>query len=417
MTTIDNPVALSEVVALLVVAPDGEEYVVGRPDLGLFVAVPPPGAVFIEALRAGDTVEQASAKAGEAAGEPVDGPDFLASLGEAGLLESPGASGSTDPGAPGRDSPGRGGRIRWIEGVSPRAAARLFGTGAWVCYGTAALVAVTLLATQPGLRPSFENLYFLADPVRSILAYLPLLVLLGGAHEAWHWLAGRALGIPAVFRISYRGVFVVFETDLTQIVTVARRLRYGAFFAGMALDSVVLALALLARFADSHRILALPGWLGRLLAAVVLGQVYSIVWQWAAVFLRSDVYAALANLLRCQNLYRTTWLTLKGRLFVLSDAEQAELVGASPRDRWVARWFSLAYLVGVTVMIWMYLTFVVPAFIALTTWLVGNLLGRRMDTLAFWESALVTLYVLGAYGGPALLALRERRLRRRGALL
>ena len=43
----------------------------------------------------------------------------------------------------------------------------------------------------------------------------------------------------------------------------------------------------------------------------MLSQVVAVVWQWAAVFLRSDGYAVLANALRCHNLYRATWCSAR----------------------------------------------------------------------------------------------------------
>jgi putative peptide zinc metalloprotease protein len=395
----------------LVVARDGLECVLGRPDLGIYVEVPEPGAIFIEALQEGASLEEATRRASEAAGEPVDGEDFLATLTEAGLLDPPGAEGASSPTAPARSR-----QIRWIEGVSPTMAARLFGPVAWSAYGAAALFAIGVLVMRPQLRPTFESFYFLADPVLSILLYLPIALTLGAIHEAWHWLAGRAVGVPAVFRVSYRGMFVVFETDLTQIVTIPRRRRYGAFFAGMAFDSVVLALALLLRLLNHLGAVVLPGVVDRLLGAVVLGQVIAIVWQWAALFLRSDVYAVLANALRCQNLYRTTWLTLKDRLWRLSPAEADELAEAGPRDRSVARWFSGAYLVGLIVMLWVFATFAAPALVSTAVWLGANLIGHQVGTAAFWEAAVVAAYLVAYYSGPPLLALRERRLRARGVL-
>jgi len=64
----------------LVVARDGEECVLGRPDLGIYVAVPEPGAVLVETLQSGGTLAEATAAASRAAGAEVDGQDFLEGL-------------------------------------------------------------------------------------------------------------------------------------------------------------------------------------------------------------------------------------------------------------------------------------------------------------------------------------------------
>lgn len=73
----------------IVVVPDGAEFVLGRPDRGVYVVVPPPGAVLVEALQAGEPLSVATARASRAAEAEVDGEDFLRGLAAAGLLEVP----------------------------------------------------------------------------------------------------------------------------------------------------------------------------------------------------------------------------------------------------------------------------------------------------------------------------------------
>jgi hypothetical protein len=401
--------------ARVVVAPDGDEYVVGRPDLGVYVVVPEPGAVFIEALRAGQPLAVATARAGEVAGAGVDGEEFLSGLAAAGLLDPP-ADPAPAVAAAGDDGGRRTREIRWIEGVSPAAARRLFGPVAWSCYGLAAAFVVAVLVARPDLRPSYEHSWWLPDPVLSVLALFPLAFLIAATHEAWHWLAGRAIGVPAIFRISYRGIFLVLETDLTQIVTAPRRRRYGAFLAGMAFDVTVLAVALGLRLAHRADLLVLPGWLDRLLAAVVVVQLLGIIWQWAAVFMRSDGYAVIANALRCHDLYRATWLTTKDRLHGLSAAEAAEFAAISGHDRRVARWFGLLFLAGLVAMGWMLVSFAIPFTIGVIGWVGHNLAHPSPLSLAFWESVAVVALVGSRYAAIPLLAWRERRLRLAGGL-
>jgi putative peptide zinc metalloprotease protein len=397
----------------LVVAHDGDEYVLGRPDLGIYVAVPEPGAVFVEALRAGASLADATARASSVAGSPVDGEDFLAGLSTAGLLAPPAAAGEPT----GDRAPARGAReIRWIEGVSPAAARRLFGPVAWTGYALATLFVVLVLALRSDFRPSFEHFWWLPDPVLSVLTLAVIGYATAAAHEAWHWLAGRAIGVPAVFRVSYRGIFLVFETDVTQIATVPRRRRYGVFLAGMAFEVTLVAVALALRLAHRADAITLAGWLDRLLAAVVLVHVMRIVWQWAALFMRSDGYAVLANALRCHDLFQATWLTTKERLWRLTGPEATELASISGHDRRVARWFGFGYLAGLVVMAWMLLVFIIPSMISIGWWVGYNLVDPAPATVAFWESVAVVAVVFGQYAVIPVLAVRERGLRRVGAL-
>ncbi|WP_188197125.1 hypothetical protein [Nonomuraea sp. SYSU D8015] len=389
---------LHERAAWLTVGFDGEAWILGRPDLGIFVAVPEPGAVFVTTLQETGSVADAAARAGEVAGEQVDGDEFLEGLAAAGLFEE-------------MAGPDARGRIRWIEGVSPRAAARLFGRVGWSCYAAAVVAVLVILATQPDLRPSWEDAWFLPSPGVSLLAGLLLTIAFTALHEAWHWLAGRAIGVPAVFRLSYRGIYVVFETDLTQIVAVPRNRRHGVYLAGTAIDSVVLAVVLGLRLLDP------PDVLDRVLAAVALLQLTRIIWQWAALPLRSDSYALLANALRCHNLYRATWLTTKGRLLRLTPEESDELTAMSARDRRIAGWFAVPYVIGIAIMTWMFFAIALPLVISLGQWAWERLGSAALGSFGFWEALLVAAYAATELLLPVALALRERRLRRTGRLL
>jgi len=394
---------------LIVVSNDGVEYVLGRPDLGIYVAVPEPGAAFVRALIDGESVPEATIRASAVAGEPVDGADFMAALSAAGLFGPAGEAGA--------DASSSRGGPRWWAGVRPERAAWLFGRVAWCCYGIAVVAVLVLLRTRPEVRPNVEHLWFLPDPVWSSLALLPIAVLLTALHEAGHWLAGRAAGVPAAFRVSHRGIFVVFETDLTQIVALPRRRRYGPFLAGMAFDVVVLAAVLGLRSLNTADVVDIPGFADRLLAAVAILVTTSVVWQWTGIFLRTDVYAVLANALRCHNLYRATWLTVKDRLVTLTDAERDELEAISEHDRRVARWFGLLYAAGLVAQTWWVLRIFVPYLIAMGSWIVDNVTSLAVTSGAFWSCVLAALFVAARYGLPPLLALRERRLRSRGVLL
>jgi putative peptide zinc metalloprotease protein len=395
--------------ALLTVSFDGDDYVIGRPGLGCYIAVPEPGAVFVTSLQAGLSLAEATARASDVAGEVVDGADFLEALTEAGLLDLPVGSDTATPGRRGR-------AVRWIEGISPRAAAWLFTPVAWTGYGVAAVFAIGVLVVRPELRPTWEQLWFLPDPLLSVLAYVLFSLLSGAIHEMWHWLAGRAVGVPAVFRVSYRGVFLVFETDLTQLVALPRGRRYGPFLAGMAFDVSVLAGALGLRLLVELGVIGLPAVVVRLLALLVLANTLAIAWQWIGVFLRTDGYAVMANALRCHDLYRITWLTAKNRLVRLPVAEREELAAAGARDQSVARWFGAVFIVGMIATLWLYANVVVPSAVGLFGWVAADVTALAVDTVAFWESVAVLAFLVAQYGLPPLLALRERRLRKAGVL-
>lgn len=128
--------------------------------------------------------------------------------------------------------------------------------------------------------------------------------------------------------------WVLGRPDLGVFVAVPRNRRHGVYLAGMVIETVVVAAVL------GLRMLTPPGGLDALLAAVILFRIVAIVWQWAALPLRSDSYALLANALlanalRCHNLYRITWLTVKNRIFRLTGPER---LNWPVRARGTVRW-------------------------------------------------------------------------------
>ena len=356
----------------------------------------------LSALADGRSVAEAAAAAFEHSQVEVDVEDFLATLEEAGILVY-------------EESPALSGEVRWVSGVPSWLARPLFGKVAWSCYALAFVFVMVAFAAEPALRPSFEDYLFLPDPLLSILCAYAISMVIMIVHESWHWLAGRAIDVPARFRISYRGIFLAAETDLSLLLTRPRRQRYGPMLAGPAFDISLLALATGLCWAYYGLGLPLPDVLARLLGALILMIVANLVLQ-CAVFLRTDLYAVLACVLHCDNLYKVSWLTMKSRLLRMTAEESAELESASKRDRSVAQWFSILYFLGMLSVFWFLLNYLLPGAVGGFTWMFGNILSLSTGSLAFWESVAVALLSAASILGPLPLALRERRLRRLGRL-
>lgn len=402
-----SPERLRPVLDLIVVAQDGDSSIIGRPDLNLFIAVPLPGGAFVSTLQETGSLEEATTRASELAGETVDGVDFLEGLLGAGLFDEAVTQAVRQDGQ--RQA------TRWFEGISQPVARRFFGRVAWLVYAAAAIGSAVLIAVIPDVRPHYRNVWFLEDKALSSLVVAVLALALTAVHEAWHWLAGRAVGVPATFRISRRGVFLVIETDVSQLVTVPRRARSGVYLAGMAVDAVVLFAALVLQWVALWT--QAPDPWSRFLGAVVLLNVLGIGQQWALVFLRSDVYALLANVLGCHNLYRATWLSAKARVHGLDAADRAEWEDIGAHDRHVARWFGLVYLAG-CLMIGAFLVFwVLPYLAGMIRWLAPILADGDVSSMPFWTAVILLAYSGATWIAPPVLALRERGLRKRGVLL
>ncbi|MFI0451157.1 hypothetical protein [Actinomadura sp. 6N118] len=382
---------------------EGEDVLVGDPETGTFVAMPKVGAVVIAALQRGATPEEAGREAAAFAGEPVDMADFVATLRELGFVEE-------EQAAPGADT---------VSPATPAAAARrdrlalgvvrvLFGRTAWVVYAACALLNVGLLVGVPSLRPDpAEDAFVFADIGRSILFLYPFTLVVMAAHEIWHWLAARAVGVPARFGVDRRMVFMVFETDLSQLWAVPRRRRFGPLLAGMALDSVVLTCLLTVRLvADSD----LPPVVGSLAAAWSFVLVSQLLWQ-CMLFLRTDLYAVFITAARCRNLWRVKTLLLRRAFGRLSATETEELDTADPRDVQVGLWFRWLWLAGFAAVVAWVFSFVLPTVPPVMEWTADGISAPPLDG-TFWYTLVCAAFFFGPWLVVLALTIRGMDLRR-----
>jgi len=166
----------------------------------------------------------------------------------------------------------------------------------------------------------------------------------------------------------------------------ARNQRSGVYLAGMAVDSLLLFLALALQWAALNQWGPVAPGLAGFLGAVAFTLVVGIGQQWALVFLRSDVYALLANVLGCHNLYRATWLAAKSRLWRLTDEDREELASISEHDRRVGRWFGLVYVVGCLMVGAFLIWWVFPFLAGMVRWLVPVVSAGDVGSAEFWTA-------------------------------
>ncbi|GAB2934840.1 hypothetical protein [Streptomyces mayteni] len=388
----------------LSVVPEGDdEVLVGDPATGTFVTIPAVGGVVIEALRRGATVDEAAAEAEAFAGQPVNVPSFVETLGELGFLAEEGEGADEALPEPAKNAPIQA--RRWMTAIRRETVRPFFGPVAWAVYAACLLFAVGVLVVRPGLVPDpGEDAFAFDDIGVSALAWVPFVWFAAASHECGHWLAARALGIQTRFGIDRRMIMLVFETDLTQLWTVPRRQRYGPLLGGLAVDSVLLAALLAGRLAIDVGAWSPPGTVDSLLAAWVFVKVVQMLWQ-SMVFLRTDLYAVLVNALGCHNLWRVKSLLLRRAFGRLSEEQAEELAASSETDLRVGRWFRWLWLAGfLGVTAWFSL--LIPVFVEYLVWAAeglaeGPLAGR------FWYSLLCAGLLLGAEAFAIALAVWE----------
>ncbi|MBK3576106.1 hypothetical protein JHN63_20245 [Streptomyces sp. MBT65] len=377
---------------------EADGVVVGRSDIQSYAVLPDDGAALLRRLAEGMALDEAAGWYLTEFGESVDIGDFIETLRELGFVkddiediredvEKGGAE-------PGPEKSVRPLRFRRLGGWA-------FSPPAWVAYTALVTACVTLLVTEPRLRPHTANVFFSPSlvlvQVSLALAQVPAV----SWHEFFHVLAGRRLGLPTSLTMSRRLIYLVVETHLDALYSVPRRKRYLPFLAGMLAD-VLLFSALTVLAATG------PSWAGGPALAVAYTIVLRLVWQFY-LFLRTDLYYVVTTLLGCTALHEATSAYLRGRLRRLPGVRPPDEVDDSawsPRDRLMAPWFALLTICGGGFLLATAALAVVPLLWGFATRLGPQLAHGTAGGAGFWDS-IVSLVLF--FGDFALLLVVSRR--------
>lgn len=150
---------------------------------------------------------------------------------------------------------------------------------------------------------SSVGLFILQNPILSIVISWLLVI----KHEWFHYIAALSLGLPAKIKIGTRFIFIVMETRSDAIYLHKKRKRYRFYLAGMLGDMVFVA-----AFINLKSMLTLlninvsP----QLIDLCILQTVIGIIFQ-LNIFLKTDLYFVLADLLNKDNLYTDSGIMIK----------------------------------------------------------------------------------------------------------
>lgn len=339
----------------------GEEVIIGRPETGVFLAIPASAVEVLDDLALGLTIGEAQERFRSRHGKVPDLEDFLGYLATAGLVRT-GAAGDTMAAGPDpRTAAAEPSPIRFhFRSMPQRWARRLFNR--WTLGATIVLVALAALALvqDRALVPRRQWLYL---PGNASL-YLILLLLWSMVsiflHEMAHSIAARAVGVDSRLGIGNRLWFLVAEADLTDLWSVAPRQRFLPILAGPLADLVSDAALVLLLAAQGR------GWLQISLAwtawirAVVVGYLLRLLWQ-CFLFVRTDFYYALINLTGCVNLMKNTEHFLRNQLARLMPRFGVVDLSRVPRkEMLMVHLYAPAYLAGRALAFWMLLFVTLP---------------------------------------------------------
>ncbi|MEV4674914.1 hypothetical protein AB0K34_24995 [Actinomadura sp. NPDC049382] len=276
----------------LVVRPDDDDpdaVVVGRLRIGEFVELPAVYGDGIVLLRDGLTVAAAEERIAAEHDIEVDLGELVEALSDLGFVRSVDGEPLPDPA---EDAP----RSHFAR-LTERNTAWLFGLPAKLLWSAAVGAALVTLVLRPSLLPSYSDFFWNDYVGFTVLVNTVMMSVSISVHELMHLMAARSLGAPGRIGFGTRLHNLVAQTDVTGVWGVPRRSRYRVYLAGLAWDLLLMsALVLLVAHAG------LPGTVDALLQALVITVLMAIPFQ-LQVYMRTDLYFVLRELLRTRNLF------------------------------------------------------------------------------------------------------------------
>lgn len=288
---------------------EGEAWIVGRQETGQFVEVSAPAVTLLRALEHGESVASAENQVLTIHACKVDGLAFVRELIGLGFV-------SSVDGTPCGDTvtlPSLGwlrrDHIRWLF--------------TWPAYLVifAFITWNMLTALLAGNLVLGYHAYFVTRWQGFNLAGLSVLTVATiGIHEMAHLAAARSEGVRARIGLGTRLAFLCAQTTVSGLWGVSRKIRLRVYLAGSVADLFIISCCLFALRAGS-----LNGFAERSLQALMLSLWLGIARQ-LEMYMRTDGYFVLQELLRCKNLYHDSWQYLRYL------AQRADIIHGS-RDR------------------------------------------------------------------------------------
>lgn len=393
---------------------DGGEVVIGRPDRGVFLALPEDAVEVLDWLSVGDSVGEAEERYRQKYGVAADVPDLLELLESKGLVQ-PRAAASDGGEAWTAGVDGAAGRRFHFEHVPESLARRVFGRPALLAAGAVVALALAAIVLDPAAVPGRSALYFPRHRTLYALVLLAASYFTLFAHEFGHLLAGRALGVSSRMGIGHRLWVLVAETDLTGLWAVPRQDRYLPLLAGAILDAASASLLILASAAVDRGWLALPDGLVRLGRAMIFVYLMRLLWQ-CFFFVRTDFYFVLANYFNCKNLLGDTETYLRNRLARLARwIDPVDQSHIPPREMRIVRLYAWIWIAGRLLALSLLVLVTIPVGIRYFHALWATIAaGYRSNRYAYVDAVVMACFTLVplAIGTTLWVASLARRLRR-----
>lgn len=365
---------------------DDEEVLIGRTDISNFIVLPTIGVDIIELLDSGKTIGEVEAIMEERMGEHVDVLDFAQDL-----VSEYQFVYKVD-GTVVNEKVTQGGHLTWIRpGFSKLLLNRYTMAVALVIF----LTGWGLIISEPDLFPVPDDFFIssssftLSLVIATLLSWTQLFI-----HELCHLIGARSLGVSSRIGLSHRLVFVVAETNMSNIVLLPRQKRYKPLLAGMAFDGALFGIVVMLLWLNSFGYIELSPLLISILTYLKLNCLFVLAFQ-MMFFMETDIYYVFTTAFQCNNLLHNTRLQVMKFFRLAKPWHLEELEQIDPREKKIMSWYVWFYIIGALLAIGFFIAFILPVTLTFIAGTVESLFEHELFSLAFFDGLLIL--IIGAF--------------------
>jgi hypothetical protein len=383
---------------------EGEEFIVGCPDQGAYLAIPSPGVEAMRLLEAGKTVGEVGEQVRDVDGSALDIVDFLKTLARYGFIaEIDGRSLAHDDQD---NNQALANQFRWLTGAHLRWVYHPW--AAWI-HGAIIVLVVILLWQYPNYIPQSQDYFFHPWYTLNILVIVATTWLSLILHELSHLAAARSMGIDGHISIGRRLYTLVVQCEMEHMFQLPRQQRLMIYLAGIFVNLWIFFIALSLLIWQSTQ---LPTTLANFLQLVMLVQWYSVAWQFR-FYMQTDIYYVVSDLLYAKNLIEDAQHFLANLFARLRRRPAPYDLSALPRrERRDVQLYALFYVVGVGVAIATLVFYIIPFVTTMFIGAVSVLSQGAAAPLDRMVDACIVLFFIGLNIAFLLLVIGRERLER-----
>ncbi len=379
----------------LVMTKRDDGYIVGREEIGSYAQFPEIGVETIRLLQYTPSISKVQNQLKNKYHEEFNVQEFVRKLAKGGLVKSINEQIIETP---------QEEKVRSIfNNVSQKRVKWLFSKPATVFFLAIIFIGLWVVLVNPSYYPSYND--FIISERYTIIGLTSLIVsfILMSKHELAHLFAARAYGAKSRIRLSNRLVYVVMETDLSNLWLIPKKKRMVAYLAGMMTDLLLISILVILLYlhdgggyeyiTESTGIsifLGFDAFIGSMyfykIAKLIIFLSFIMIAFQFMFYMKTDVYYIVAHSLDCKNLYNDAKTLIKNTARKLIGKPITPLEKGIPeKEMKVIRGYAVLHFVGVALVILLMIYIMLPLLWILYIGALNNLyLGLESGKIATW---------------------------------